>query len=70
MAGVALALTNVALGLGNIGAGIGFGVAEQNKMDDLNKKADKLSKDVTAAGNMYDHIYYMVAVNLDRVKKA
>ncbi|KAL9985977.1 hypothetical protein ACROYT_G000028 [Oculina patagonica] len=35
MAGIGLALTNVVLGLGNIGAGIGFGVAEQKKLDEL-----------------------------------
>ena len=70
MAAIGLALANVALGLGNIGAGIGFGVAEQDKMDELDKKAKTLRQDVTTASNMYDHIYYMVAVNLDRVKKA
>ena len=70
MSGIGLALSNVALGLGNIGAGIGFTVAEQNKMDELNEKADKLRNDVKTAGDMYDHIYYLVAVNLKRVKKA
>lgn len=38
-------------------------------MDDLNKKVDKLSKDVIVVGNMYDYIYYMVVVNFDCVKK-
>ena len=70
MASAGLALTNVILGLGNIGAGIGFGVAEQNKMDELNDKADKLKKDVQTSSYLYDHIYYLVAVNLKRVKKA
>ena len=70
MAAIGLALTNVAFGIGNIGAGIGFGVAEQNKMDDLNSKAEKLKNDVNTAGNLYDHIYYLVAVNAKRVKKA
>ena len=70
MAGIGLALTNVILGLGNIGAGIGFGVAEQHKMDELSKKSQTLKDAVNTAGNMYDHIYYLVAVNLDRVKKS
>ena len=70
MAGVGLALTNVILGLGNVGAGIGFGVAEQKKMDELSTKSQTLKDAVNTAGNMYDHIYYLVAVNLDRVKKA
>ena len=70
MAGVALGLTNVVLGLGNIGAGIGFGVAEQNKMDELTSKSNKLKDAATTAGNLYDHVYYLVAVNLDRGKKA
>ena len=58
MAGVGLALTNVILGLGNVGAGIGFGVAEQKKMDELSTKSQTLKDAVNTAGNMYDHIYY------------
>lgn len=70
MASIALPLANVILGLGNIGAGVGFGVAEQKKMDELTTKSNKLKIDVQTAGNLYDHIYYLVAVNLERVKKA
>lgn len=38
----------------------------------LKKKMDELKKvkeDVNTTGNLYDHIYYLVAVDLDRVKK-
>ena len=70
MSSIALPLTNLLLGIGDIGAGIGFGVAEKKKMSELNSKSDTLKKAVTDAGNMYDHIYYLVAVNLDRFKKA
>ena len=70
MASIGLALTNVLLGVSSIGAGIGFGVAEQNKIDDLNKKSKKLKDDVKEASNLYDHVYYMVSVNLERAKKS
>ena len=70
MSSIALPLTNVILGLANIGAGIGFSVEENKKMDELNDKSATLKTAVTESGNMYDHIYYFVAVNLDRVKKA
>ena len=70
MSSIALPLSNVILGLANIGAGVGFSVEEKKKMDDLNDKSATLKTDVTESGNMYDHIYYLVAVNLDRVKKA
>ena len=70
MAGIGFTLANIAVGLGSIGAGIGFTVAEQNKMDDLKNKGNKLSADVNVAGDMYDHIYYLVAVNLSRAKKS
>lgn len=66
----ALALANVVMGLGGIGAGIGFGVAEHQLMDKLQSKADKLKKDVEESGNLYDHVYYLVSVNLDRLKKS
>lgn len=69
-AAIGLAITNVVVGLGNIGAGIGFTVAEKNKMDELNMKGEKLTKAVQAAGNLYDHIYFPVAENLVRVKNA
>ena len=48
-AAIGLAITNVVVGLGNIGAGIGFTVAEQNKMDEVNTKGEKLTKTVQAA---------------------
>ena len=70
MASIGLALTNVLLGIGSIGTGIGFGVAEQNKMDELNRKSKKLKEDVATASDLYDHVYYMVSVNLERVKKS
>ena len=70
MASIGLALTNVILGFGNIGAGIGFDVADKKKMDELDEKSQKLKEAVTSASNLYDHVYYLVAVNLDRVKKA
>lgn len=41
-AAIGLAITNVVVGLGNIGAGIGFTVAEQNKMDELGANSKKL----------------------------
>ena len=66
----ALGLTSVLVGLGSIGAGIGFDVAEKEKMDELNTKARKLKDDVNAAGNLYDYVYYLVSENLARVKKA
>lgn len=70
MASAGLALTNVLLGLENIGAVIGFGVAEQNKIDELNKKADKLKNDLKTSSDLYDHVYFWVAVDLERIKKA
>ena len=66
----AVGITAVLIGLGNIGASAGFSVAEKQKLDELNRKAQKLQEDVNTAGDLYDHIYYLVAVNLDRVKKA
>ncbi|XP_078367991.1 uncharacterized protein LOC144651836 [Oculina patagonica] len=54
----------------SIAAGAGFTVAEQNKVDEIKQKGEDLANDVNAASDMYDHIYYMVAVNLDRVKKS
>lgn len=70
MAELSIGLGRVLLGLGNIGAGVGFGVAEKGKMNELNSKAKKLKEDVTKASDLYDNVYYRVAVNLDRVKKA
>ena len=70
MSSIALPLTNVILGLANIGAGAGFSVEEKKKMGQLNDKSAKLKTAVTESGNMYDHIYYLVAVNLNRVTKA
>ena len=69
MAELGLALTDVLLNLGNIGTGIGFDVAEKNKMDELNSKASKLKADVTTTLNFYNKTYYVVSVNLKRVKK-
>ncbi|KAJ7388806.1 hypothetical protein OS493_035590 [Desmophyllum pertusum] len=69
MAALGLALTNVCLGMAGITAGIGFGVAEHKKMDELNTKSDTLKTAVTTAGNLYDHIYYLVAVNAERIAK-
>ena len=70
MAELAFPLANALIGLGNIGAGIGFDVSERKKMDELNTKSNKLKDDVTTASNLYDQVYYVVAVNLDRVTKA
>ena len=66
----ALALTNVLLGLGGIGVGIGLSAEERNLMDKLQSKADKLKQEVEESGNLYDHVYYLVSVNLDRLKKS
>ncbi|KAJ7388808.1 hypothetical protein OS493_035592 [Desmophyllum pertusum] len=66
----AIGITSVLVGLGSIGAGIGFDVAEKQKMDELNTKSQKLKDDVHAAGNLYDHVYFMVSENLARAKKA
>ena len=68
MAGAALA--NVLVGLGGIGAGVGFGVKEHQLMTELNEKADKLKKDVQVATDLYDHVYYLVSVNLERLRKS
>lgn len=70
MAELSIGLGKVLLGLGNIGAGVGFGVAEKEKMNELDSKAKKLKQDVDKASDLYDEVYYRVAVNLDRVKKA
>ena len=67
---IAVPLTNVILGLANIGTGIGFTVEEKRKVDELKTKSAALEAAVIDAGNMYDHIYYPVAVNLGRMKKA
>lgn len=68
--GIALPLANVLIGLSGIGTSIGFTVHEKNLLDELKKKAEKLHKDVTAAADLYDHVYYVIAVNLDRLRKA
>ena len=70
MAELGIALGRVLLGFGNIAAGVGFSVAEKDKMNELNSKAKKLKDDVTTASKLYVDVYYLVAVNLDRVKKA
>lgn len=63
-------LVNTLLGLGGIAADAGFGVAEREKMEELDRKATKLKGDVTEASNLYDHVYYLVTNNLDRFQKA
>jgi len=71
MAGeIAIELANILLGLGNIGTGIGFTAAEKKKMEDLDTKAKKLEADATTAGTLYDDVFYVVTVNLNRVKKS
>ena len=67
---MAAALANVLLGLGGIGAGIGFGVKERQLMNELNEKADKLKKDVEEVGDIYDHVYYLVCINAKRFLKS
>lgn len=66
----ALPLINVLAGLGGIAAGVGFGVAEKKKMKKLTEDSKELSIATTAAGDFYNHTYYLVAVNLQRVTKA
>lgn len=41
-------------------------------MDEIKKKkkAEKLHEDVLAFSDMYDNAYYMIADNLDRLRKA
>ena len=70
MVSVGIALTNVVLQFGSIGAGAGFSVAEQNKIDELQDKSDKLKDAVRTSSNLYDHVYYEVAVSLSRAKKS
>lgn len=53
-----------------MGTSIGFTVHEKNLMDELKKKAEKLHKDVLAVSDLYDNVYYVIAVNLDRLRKA
>ena len=67
---IAVPLTNVILGLANISTGIGFTVEEKKKVGELKAKSAALEATVIDAGNMYDRIYYPVAVNLARIKKA
>ena len=70
MAGIALPIIGIVGGLGGIAAGAGFGAAEQAKMDELKTESDNLSSAAKAAGDLYDHTYYMVAVNLQHVKQS
>ncbi|CAB4024570.1 Hypothetical predicted protein [Paramuricea clavata] len=70
MASIALPLTNILLGVSSIGAGIGFSVAEQQKRDDLNAKVKTLKDAVNDTGNLYDHVYYLTTVNLQRLEKS
>lgn len=67
---IALSLTNALVGLGGIAAGVGFSFREKQLMEDLDKKSKKLQASVETASNLYDHTYYLVAVNLDRCSKA
>ena len=39
-------------------------------MDKLQRKADKLKQEVHECGNIYDHVYFLVSVNLQRLKKS
>ena len=41
-----------------------------NLMDEFKKKAEKLHEDVLAFSDLYDNAYYMIADNLDRLRKA
>ena len=45
-------------------------IVQQGRKIKRQVKADKLKTDVATASDIYDRIYYLVAVNLDRVKKA
>lgn len=67
---IAFSVVNAVVGIGSIGAGLGFGAAENAKMTELNEKAAKLKEDAEAAGDIYDHTYYLVTENLKRVKTA
>lgn len=66
----ALALSNVLISVSSIGAGVGFTIAEETLMDKMQRKLEKVKKDVEEAGKLYDHVYYLVCANLDRLKKS
>lgn len=68
--GIAVPLANVLLGLSSIGASIGFTIRENELMDELKRKTEKLQKDISEAGDLYDNVYYAVAVNLERLRRA
>ena len=68
--GIALPLANVLIGISGISTSIGFTIHEKALMNELKEKAEKLHKDITDAADVYERVYYVIAVNLERLRKA
>ena len=68
--GIAFPLAKVLIGIGGISTSIGFTIHEKELMNELKEKAEKLHKDVTDAADVYERVYYVIAVNLERLRKA